>query len=45
MMVMAIWLGIIAGILNALTKISDTREGKAQAAKEYDNFIDYMLRK
>lgn len=43
-MVLAIWLGIIAGVLNAMTKISDTREGKSPASKEYPNIVSYLLR-
>lgn len=44
MMVLAIWLGIIAGILNAMTKISHTRDGSLPSAKEYPNIVSYLLR-
>lgn len=44
MMTLAIWLGIIAGILNAMTKISNTRNGKLTASKEYSNIFAYLLR-
>lgn len=43
-MTIAIWLGIIAGIFNAMTKISKTREGVLPPAKEYPNIVSYVLR-
>lgn len=44
MLELAIWLGIIAGILNGMTRISHTREGSLPSAKEYPNIISYLLR-
>lgn len=39
-----IFLGILIGILNAMTKISNTRDGELPASKEYPNIISYLLR-
>jgi hypothetical protein len=44
MLEFTIFLGIIVGILKAITKISNTREGLLPASKEYSNIISYLLR-
>lgn len=39
-----IYLSVIIGILNAMTKISNTRNGVLPQAKQYNNTLGYIFR-